>query len=362
MICNVYLQSGSNQQHVIRMVVNVGIVGTGIFARDSHMAALKVAGGYNVVACTNRTREKAERFAAEFGVPKVYDTLEELLNDPNVEAVDVLLPVCDNWAAISKVIAAGKPVCFEKPIAADLGDARKIVNLSNSTNLPVMILENWCYQNRTKELKRRLNEIGEVVTFVYQRTNGFIVSKYASTKWRQFPKHVGGPIADACVHDMGLLTEVLGPVKTLSARARQLQPASNAIDVVSAQFNMESGVFGNFICSRDLASCKPTFKLEIFGTKGSILLSAAFGEIPSLSIYRGLGIKDTSSTYVEIEPEQVNGLVPEFANFRNAVAENNKKLILSTPAKGFHHFAIINAIVDSANKDGERVDVETEHP
>lgn len=340
------------------MVVSVGIVGTGIFARDSHIPALRQAGDYKVVACTNRTREKAEKFAAEIGDVKVYDTVDELLHDPKVEVVDILLPVCDNWAALSKVVAAGKPVCFEKPIAADLEDARKIVDLSRSDPLPMMILENWCYHTRTHELKRRLKEIGEVVSFVYQSSSSYFVSKYAGTKWRQHPKHIGGPIADSGVHDMALLTEVLGPVASLSARATQVQPTSNAIDAVSAQLNMKSGVFGSLIYSRSLGACKPTQKFEIFGTKGSIILSTAFGETPSMSIYRGSGAHDASSTFVELEPEKVNGLVPEFSNFREAVLKNDKSLIVATPEKGFHHFAIIVAIVNSAEKCGERVEVE----
>ena len=98
--------------------VRVGIIGTGIFAYR-HLRAYSAVGSdkFQIVACANRSRDKAEKFAKEVkvdalailhpsnqllkqaGIPEsaIYTDPNDLINDPNVELVDALLPVQFNW-------------------------------------------------------------------------------------------------------------------------------------------------------------------------------------------------------------------------------------------------------------------------
>lgn len=339
------------------MVFQVGVCGTGIFATDSHLPAFKQS-GIKVVAAYNRTKAKAEKFASTAGGATVYDSVEELLKDPNVHALDTLVPVQSNLSIVAQAISANKPIAFEKPIAADLLDGEKIVKLARDSDVPIMVLENWVYHEGTLKLKKLLPEIGKPVTFLYQHTGGFVQNKFHSTTWRQTPQHVGGYLSDAGVHEIALLTEVLGEVKSVCANTTQLREISGDADVVSSLLQLESGAFGTYTYSKSLGAAEPQLLFQIFGTNGSLVLV----EKPSLSgpqVTLRLGSDGSSGNeqVFELPPDEIDGLVAEFENFKEAVEKNDKTLIKATPEKAFHHYATIVAMIESSKKGGDKVNV-----
>src|SRR4051794_40771137 len=74
-----------------RRDVGIGVVGAGFIVRDCHLVAYAEA-GFPVVGIASRTRARAEEVAHLRGVPKVFDALENLLDDPEVAVVDVAVP------------------------------------------------------------------------------------------------------------------------------------------------------------------------------------------------------------------------------------------------------------------------------
>lgn len=342
-------------------MVSLGVVGTGIFATDSHLPAIGKVDDLSVKAAFNRTKEKAEKFADVAGFPKskVHDTLEDLIKDPEVDAVDALVPVSNNLPTIKAAIAAGKPIAIEKPIAASLEDAKEIVKVTRETDLPILILENFVYHEGVAKLKELLPKIGDVVTFLYQSTGPYAPNKYHATAWRQKPEHIGGYLSDGGVHQMAVLTEVLGSVKSVSARTSQLKEVSGDVDTLNALFNMDSGAFGTFVYTSYLGATTKTTKFTIFGTKGSLIYDNSPGVGPVITAQFGEDAKSASAPEtIKVEPETNNGVDKEFANFRDAVNAKDKSLLKVTPEKAFHHFAVIVACVLSGRKDSELTEVE----
>lgn len=340
--------------------MKIGVVGTGIFATDSHLPAFKEAGDIEVVSAYNRTKSKAVVFAqtASGGSAKVHDSIDELLKDPEVEAVDGLLPVDTNLLLVQKAISAGKPLAFEKPIAHNLEDAKKIVELAKNSDLPIMVLENWCYHNRTLKLQELLPRIGKVATFLYQTTGSFFLSKYHQTAWRQNPTHIGGFISDGGVHDIALITEVLGKVSEVNARAAQLHKESGDIDTLIAQLVLESGAFGSFTYAKAFGATTPVQKFQIFGTEGTLILDFSKDQPSKIVLSTGPDGDNMTTETFDLAPEPVNGVVAEFQNFKQAVKSGDKSLILSTPEKAYHHFATIVACVESSQQNGATTSVQ----
>ncbi|PRT55448.1 hypothetical protein B9G98_03068 [Wickerhamiella sorbophila] len=334
--------------------MKIGVVGTGIFATDAHVPAFEQAGNIQVTAAYNRTKSKAEKFVevASNGQAKVYDSIDEVFSDANIDAVDGLLPVDNNLELVKKAIAAGKPLAFEKPIAHDLDAAKKIVELTNKSDVPIMVLENWCFHERTLKMKELVKKIGKVELFLYQTTKPFFISKYHQTAWRQKPKHIGGFISDGGVHDMAFITEVLGDVAEVNARTSQLREQNGDIDTLNAQLRLESGAFGSFTYAKAFGAADSTLSFQIFGTEGSVVFDGN-----SIVLRTGPDGNDMSSETFELAPESVNGVVSEFKNFTEAVKTNDKSVIVSTPAKSFHHFATIVACTESSKKNGNTVQV-----
>lgn len=94
--------------------LNWAVLGTGGIAGD--MAKSMEAAGRHFYAAWNRTQQRAEDFVARYGVEKVYADLEELLSDPQVDAVYIATLHDTHFPLIMKALEQGKHVLAEKPI------------------------------------------------------------------------------------------------------------------------------------------------------------------------------------------------------------------------------------------------------
>ncbi|KAK9456350.1 hypothetical protein V1511DRAFT_497255 [Dipodascopsis uninucleata] len=340
-----------------KSLIRVGILGTGIFANESHLPAIESVKDLELVACANRSKDKAVEFAARAAIPeaKVYDSLESLLDDPSVDVVDILLPSQFTLGAVKDAIAAGKPVAFEKPIAAKLDQAKEIVHLARSTDLPVMVLENFVFWNSLDAIKSVLPQIGDVVYFSHYCTAPFnFNNQYLKTWWRQKPEHVGGFLSDGGVHQVALFTEVLGEVESLSALTVQVRKESGDVDSLTSTLKMKSGVMGTFTYTSAVSVPRMNV-LRIHGTTGTIVYDFSDKSNSTITLFTD---EYKQGKNVEFLPTTDNGVPSEFENFAAAVQAKDKSLLKVPIEKAFHHFAVICACVESAKKNGTSVPVE----
>ena len=108
----------------------IGCIGAGFIMRDIHLPAYNEA-GFRPVAIASRTPEHARAAAEQNGVPKVYDTWQELLDDPEVEIVDIAYPPDQQLEIVRE--AASRPhvkgILAQKPVAFTLEEAVEIVKV-----------------------------------------------------------------------------------------------------------------------------------------------------------------------------------------------------------------------------------------
>ncbi|CAK7902866.1 hypothetical protein CAAN1_16S02234 [[Candida] anglica] len=342
--------------------LNVGIIGTGIFATDTHLPTINKLSNVTPTACFNRTKAKAEVFATKANIPaeSVYDSLDSIFEAKDIDFIDALLPVQYNLDAVKLAIKNNKPMVMEKPIAANMDQAREIVKLSRESSLPIGVLENWSFRSAIKILKNEiLPQIGDVVSFTYSSTGPFNDdNKYINTSWRVNPEHIGGYLSDGGVHQLALLTDVLGEVSTVSALTKQLRKESGDVDVLFSTMKLDDGAIGTFTYGSAFGATEKSLKFTIFGTNGS----AIYDFSPSLSkptiTYQTGASGQTSSGPKVIEVDEIDTFVAEFENFAAAVVSGNKDDVVVKPEHAFHHLAIVAAALESADKDGANVKVE----
>lgn len=341
-------------------ILNIGVVGTGIFATDTHLPTLQaLPEHFKPIAAFNRTKSKAEVFAKKAGIPedKVYESIDEIINDPSVDVLDALLPVQYNYQTILKAVESKKPIIVEKPIAQNLTDARKIVLLDRSTDVPIAIAEQWVYFDAINLIKKELAKIGEVVSFTYRSTGAFNnTNKYLATTWRQNPEHVGGYLSDGGVHQLALLTEVLGPVKSISALTKQIRKESGDVDVLFSTTKLESGVIGTFTYGSTFGAIEKHSSFIIYGTNGSVIFDFSPGKPRSIKTTVGPNASEKAESIIEFD--EIHGIKAEFENFYYSIIKNDKSLIKAKPETAFHHLAIVAAAVESSEKNGDSVEVE----
>jgi len=120
------------------------------------LAAWREVGGVECVAIYNRSRDKAEAFARDLGVPTVYDDSEKLLREVRPDFVDNITEI-GGHKSLSLLCAKHRIPCIcQKPMAATLKDARQMVAAFAKARTPFFVHENWRWQTPLRALIQTL--------------------------------------------------------------------------------------------------------------------------------------------------------------------------------------------------------------
>ena len=96
---------------MVNKTISLGFIGTDIAANDLHWPAIEQLGDkFSVAAVCNRSRSKAEAFTKKCKATVVYDIVDELLADKNVDAVVVAVPIELNYQMARLAMASGKKI------------------------------------------------------------------------------------------------------------------------------------------------------------------------------------------------------------------------------------------------------------
>jgi D-apiose dehydrogenase len=131
------------------------IFGTGFWARFQ-LAAWREVPGAECVALYNRTKSKAEKLAAEFGISHVYDDAEKFLREVRPDFVDIITDVDTHAPFVELCARYQTPVICQKPMAPDYETARRMVQICGNANVPFFIHENWRFQTPIRALKETI--------------------------------------------------------------------------------------------------------------------------------------------------------------------------------------------------------------
>ena len=119
----------------------IGVVGCGGIVRGAHLPAYKAA-GFPVTGIWNRTADTARAAAAVFGIPRVFETWEELVASPDIDVVDIALPPHLHPAIAIAAVQHGKHVMVQKPMATRYTDALRIVEAARRAGVKLAVNQN----------------------------------------------------------------------------------------------------------------------------------------------------------------------------------------------------------------------------
>jgi predicted dehydrogenase len=151
----------------LRRDLPIGVIGAGFIVRDCHLVAYRQA-GFPVAAIASRTRARAEEVAAGAGIPRVYDSLEQLLDDPGIAVLDIAVPPAAQPGVFERVFTHGRPlrgILAQKPLAMSLDGARAIVQGCRERGIALQVNQNMRYDQSVRALKSLLDQgvLGEPV-------------------------------------------------------------------------------------------------------------------------------------------------------------------------------------------------------
>lgn len=320
--------------------IKLGLIGAGIIMRENHVPALKALDTrYEIVAVCSRTEENARKLAELVGCSKVHTDYCRLLAQPDIEAVDIAVPIYMNHEVSLAAAQAGKHVICEKPIASNLRDAAAMIELPNDYGIVYLIAENFRYTPDFRRVREwvRAGAIGKPLLGHWELVSPFDpYGKYVRTEWRQKPAHLGGYISDGGVHYIDVLRGVFGEVEQVQAFMTQTWPLLGSYDTAVINLQMAGRVPVNLTLSWATTQSAGS-GLEVFGQEGAI--SSNRDE----TVLRRPGAPDERF----VGPD-TGGFLEEFIDFHLAITEG--KSLEMTPHDAFFDLAVTAAAVESAEK------------
>ncbi|RVX40185.1 putative dehydrogenase [Nonomuraea polychroma] len=182
-----------------------GIAATGGIARTVG-AAIAAEPGMRVAAVGSRNLGRAQALAATLGAESAYDSYERLCADPAVDAIYVATPHAQHLQVAEAAIAAGKAVLCEKPLAATVDDAEKMVRLARDAGVFLMEAM-WMRFNPLIQKIASDERFGEIRSV--QASFGFTLP-YDPAHRLWAPELGGGALLDLGIYPFGLAQLLLG--------------------------------------------------------------------------------------------------------------------------------------------------------
>jgi predicted dehydrogenase len=198
---------------------------------------------FRVLALCDIDGERLAKIGAEFAVPRLVRSFDEVLAMADVEIVDICTPPALHVPQTLAALAAGKEVICEKPLAGSLAEIDAVITAEKTARGRVMPIFQYRYGNGVQKA-RRIIEAGiagkpylAVVETAWKRTPA-----YYSVPWRgRWETELGGVLVTHAIHLHDLATYLMGPVEAVFARIATRVNTIAVEDCASASLKMTSG-------------------------------------------------------------------------------------------------------------------------
>ena len=320
--------------------VRLGIVGLGWWGRVL-ADAVKRSEGADVVACFARTRDHRDEFAAEFSC-RSSESLDQLLNDDDVEGVLFATPHTLHREHVELAAAAGVHAFVEKPFTLSTADGRAAIAAAEAAGIQLMVGQQRRRQVANRQLKTMIDN-GDIGTPLHGEATFFVSKGYPDT-WRSGRSEtpLGGMTALG-VHSLDTFHYLLGPVARVSAFSNPVLADAPLDHATGLLLEFQSGAVGSILTSHFAPKANRT---AIYGRAG-----AGFNEDDGTRLFVQ-GKDDLTPSEVDFEPNDAN--VEQVEEFARAI--RGQATIETGGAEGLAVVQVLEAAVASATS-GQIVNV-----
>ena len=260
-------------------MIRVGVIGCGKIAQVRHIPEYAANPDCELVAFFNPNRKRAEDMAEKYG-GKVYDTAEELLADPTIDAVSVCAANYAHAELTIKALKEGKHVLCEKPMATTIEDCEAMVAAAQESGKFLMIGHNQRLAKAHVKAKELIDAglIGNIITFRTTFGHGgpetWSINPGKNTWFFDKKKAAMGVMADLGVHKTDLIQFLTGQrVVRTTAKLVTLDKRGEDGELIGVDDNavciyeMSGGAFGTMTASWTFYGAEDNSTV-IYGSKG----------------------------------------------------------------------------------------------
>lgn len=252
--------------------VGFGLVGAGLVA-PFHGDSLTTSSKARLVAVADLDETRRTAFGAKYGC-RVYKTLAELLDDPEVECVNVLTPNAYHYEAVTAAAEAGKHVLVEKPPAMTLRETDDMVATCARQDVKLGVVLQCRVRKPIQAMKAALasGRFGRLLmcsTYMkWFRSEEY----YFSDAWRRSRKSGAGVTIQHAFHYLDLCQYLMGPAERVDARMENLaHPKVELEDTLLARVDWANGALGVVDASTALWP-GTDLRVELNGENGTAIM------------------------------------------------------------------------------------------
>ncbi|MBS3120657.1 Gfo/Idh/MocA family oxidoreductase [Candidatus Woesearchaeota archaeon] len=237
----------------IKKRIRVAVIGVGSMGQN-HARVFFNSENAELVAVADSYLEQAENIAKKYHA-KPYADYKEMLDQEDIDAVSIAVPTCLHKEVALYALTKGKHILLEKPIASTEPEAKEIIACAVNHKCLLMIGHIERFNAAVIELKKRINDLGDIYKIDVQRIG-------------PFPSRITdvGVITDLSVHDLDIINYLIEsePSHIYAETQQRLHP--HCEDSVTAIIQYKNGV--SAILNINYLSPTKIRQLKVFGKKG----------------------------------------------------------------------------------------------
>ena len=252
---------------------NIALIGVGKMGL-SHLANVNLTPGIKVKAICD-TSKPLLRFLEKNTLFKGFDDYKKMIDEVTLDGVMINVPNSYHYDIAQYCIKKGLCIFVEKPLTLQYSDSKALVDLANVNGVKGQVGYVNRFNPMYQHVKRLLdsNVIGTITNYVNRMVGGVIL-KESAKGWRNDYSKGGGCLFDYGPHCLDLATYLFGIDVSVQSAALKKVFSTKVDDIVYATLVHNQAIVGfNYINWSDSSSRKASNTIEIYGTKGKIVVT-----------------------------------------------------------------------------------------
>jgi len=337
-----------------------GIIGAGGIALRRTLPILSDITNAEVIAIMDKKSNDMIHISTKYHIPNIYEDENDLLKNPDIDAVYVASPVSFHKDQALKVLSSGKHLLLEKPLGLSLEEAKEIVDFAKTVKVKsgaAMVMRFHDGHRKIKEIIQN-GDLGEIVSCRGQLTCWFPEMK---DNWRQQKSTAGGgALMDMGIHTIDLLKYLLqDKVSKVAGIVDNKVFHYEVEDSASALLKMQKGATCYIDAYNNIPDDAAHSFLEVYGTKGSVIAKGTIGQESAGSIsvfingstggYESLQERDHDKQGILLNYDKYNIYARQLQAFSECILQDTLPEISLDDA--YDTMKIIDAIYQSSSTD-----------
>lgn len=315
-------------------MIRLGVIGTN-WITDQFIAAALSTGKYQLTAVYSRQMETAKRFAAKYQVSHCYDSLEEMAQSNELDAIYIASPNSFHASQAKQFLVQGKHVIGEKPLASNFTEVEALIELAQQNNCIIFEAMKATYTPNFHTVKRAIGKLGRLrkVHLTYCQYSSRYQKYLNGENPNTFnPEFSNGSLIDIGIYPLSCAIALFGEPNSMTAQGVLLDSGVDAhgtlvlhyrdFDVTISHSKVSDGVIPS----------------EIQGEQGTLLVDF-ISECHGVRLYR----RDEPMVDLTVEQEE-NAMCYEAEAFAELIATGN------AAHDELHRTRVVSAIITQARE------------